>query len=689
VKHSVRICVSLATAVAGLLMWATTALAGDYYVYSCSTYGNTAPAFSDWRTAAHLDPGDACMQPAGGGGYGSLELNNNGGDVLEGYSAGWKATAPAGVGIVGAYTPTNDVLVDGNLSSDGFTAEYQWAGGTRAINCVTNCGGGGLGYANGINTSFAPSSWFGWATGCYLKSSCQATSSGGQVLGVHGVRLTAEENNAPSVVAVPGSNIWYRSGWVRGSWPATLDASDPSGVCALVTTVDGGTIASWGDPSRDTSQFVQCHGSQLPAQLDTTKYSNGQHTLLYTAGNAAGVISAPSKSVSIDNAPVTLNLTGPTDALSTAGTQYVDASAAAGPSGVASISCSVDGAPYQSYGGSAAQVPVSGLGPHQVECYAQNSAVDASGAPATSPTQTWSLTIREPTVSGISFTKVVDALRCRRVRERVRVPGRWVTVRRHHKLVRVHRRGHWRVVRATRCHARTARRNQVIWKKVRRHGKTVRIKQVKVVRVILLPHVVSKPTRHVAFGHGTTVSGWLGTASGTALAGQAVRILTAPDNGLGDFTQMGVVTTKADGSWTARLPAGPGRLVAAAYNGSTTTEPSVSFPVRLVVPAKLRLRIRPTQTRWGGTVRISGRVLGGYIPVGKFLRLRIGIAGIKQTFGVSDVRPNGSFRTTFKFAPGSGTVRYWFSVSTLREADYPYAPASSRRVTVTVGSRPS
>jgi hypothetical protein len=27
--------------------------------------------------------------------------------------------------------------------------------------------------------------------------------------------------------------------------------------------------------------------------------------------------------------------------------------------------------------------------------------------------------------------------------------------------------------------------------------------------------------------------------------------------------------------------------------------------------------------------------------------------------------------------PGSGTVRYWFSVSTLREADYPYAPANS------------
>ena len=124
---------------------------------------------------------------------------------------------------------------------------------------------------------------------------------------------------------------------------------------------------------------MQCHGSELPAQLDTTKYANGQHALLYGAGNAAGVISAPSKTISVDNAPVTLSLTGPTDALSTAGTQYVDANATAGPSGVGAILCSVDGSPYQSYSGSAAQVPVSGVGPHRVDCYAQNGAVDASG----------------------------------------------------------------------------------------------------------------------------------------------------------------------------------------------------------------------------------------------------------------------------------------------------------------------
>jgi hypothetical protein len=35
-------------------------------------------------------------------------------------------------------------------------------------------------------------------------------------------------------------------------------------------------------------------------------------------------------------------------------------------------------------------------------------------------------------------------------------------------------------------------------------------------------------------------------------------------------------------------------------------------------------------------------------------------------------------------APGNGSVHFWFSVSTLHEADFPFAPASSRRVDVIV-----
>ena len=439
---------------------------------------------------------------------------------------------------VGAYTPVNTVEVDCKLSSDGFTGEYHWAGSTQAINYINGCNGYGYGFSTTGSARRLPrQAGSGGPQGCYLKSSCTTSAGAGAVVGVQGIRLTAEENTGPALDAVPASNLWYAGGWVRGPWPITLDASDPSGVCVMTTVVDGQAVESWSDPSRDTSRFIQCHGSQLPGQLNTTSYSNGQHTLTFGASNAASVISAPSKTISVDNAPVSLSLSGPTDAPSTAGTQYVHAGATAGPSGVGAILCSVDGGPDQRFQGSSAQVPVSGLGAHQVACYAQNNAVDPSGAPASWGTETWNLTIREPTVSAIAFTRVVDALRCRKVRERVGAA-------RHRRTVE----------NVTRCHPRTTRRREVVWTTVRRHGKTVRVKRIKVVRVVLLPKTVAKSSRHIAFGHGTTVSGWLGMAGGTALAGQRVVVYTAPANGQNDFTPAGVVTTASDGGWPAPTP---------------------------------------------------------------------------------------------------------------------------------------
>jgi hypothetical protein len=61
----------------------------------------------------------------------------------------------------------------------------------------------------------------------------------------------------------------------------------------------------------------------------------------------------------------------------------VTAAATAGPSGVAGISCSVDGGPAQWYGTATAQIPVSGDGEHVAQCFAENNAVDVNGASAT------------------------------------------------------------------------------------------------------------------------------------------------------------------------------------------------------------------------------------------------------------------------------------------------------------------
>ena len=56
-------------------------------------------------------------------------------------------------------------------------------------------------------------------------------------------------------------------------------------------------------------------------------------------------------------------------------------------------------------------------------------------------------------------------------------------------------------------------------------------------------------------------------------------------------------------------------------------EPSLSGQVTETVPAKVKLlRVVPRRVAWGGTVRIAGQLVGGYLPAGGALvRLRIGL----------------------------------------------------------------
>ena len=179
------------------------------------------------------------------------------------------------------------------------------------------------------------------------------------------------------------------------------------------------------------------------------------------------------------------------------------------------------------------------------------------------------------------------------------------------------------------------------------------------------------------------------TNAGLPLAGQPVAVLTAPDNGSNAFTETAAVTTGPDGSWTATLPPGPSRIIEASYPGSPTILPASGYAT-VITPAKIEItRVTPDRAPWGSTVRITGRVLGGYIPASsKLLRLDLGIVGIpglSKIQGIPNVSPDGHFTTTYKFARYQGVVRFWLQVSSLAEADFPFSPSHSRRLIVTVG----
>jgi hypothetical protein len=201
------------------------------------------------------------------------------------------------------------------------------------------------------------------------------------------------------------------------------------------------------------------------------------------------------------------------------------------------------------------------------------------------------------------------------------------------------------------------------------------------------PKLVDRAT--VAFGQPVRVHGLLESSAGMPLANQPVTVLTAPDNGSNVLSAAATVTTGPNGRWTATLPPGPSRIIEASYPGSPTVLPA-SGSATVITPAKIELfRVTPNRAPWGSTVKITGRVLGGYIPASsKLLRLDLGVVGLpglSKIQGIPNVSPDGRFTTTYKFARAYGVVRFWLMVSSLPEADFPFAPAHSRRVVVTVG----
>ena len=595
-----------ATSSHALTMASATARAGTVEMTSCSGFGDSGadtdvdgPVW-DGVDSSHLSTSNHCPQ---GGSFQILPA----GTAKNGENVQWHTVTPPAIEIVHAVTPVNEVLIDPRAAMGSARASSGAAGRRRSPRQNNCCGG--MDYGSGINRLLRPSRYFGWQVSCQ-QSSCGAPF---QALDVRGVDLVAVDNTPPGLLALGSNNIWYQSGrWIRGSgWPASFQASADDGICSMREIVNGVSVQGPYDPTPNTHSWTQCPSPQTMGEtIDTTQYANGPLSLTLSAADAASPanVSSPSTTLHVDNTPVALSLTGPSDAPSTAGTQYVSATATAGPSGVAAIYCSVDGGAYTQHSGASAQIPVSGIGSHQVSCYAQNTAIDPSGRVASSPTQTFAMSIRQPTASAISFSRIADALRCHGATVKIHVPGKPRTIVRHGKKVLVRGRGHVVKRRVRRCHARTVKRKVTVI--VKRHGKPVKVTKVR--RVALLPHVVQKATRRVGHGKATTVSGYLGLANGTALGGRAVQVLAAPDNGLGQFTPMASVITGPNGTWTAKVPAGPSRLIEAVYGGDATTEPVTSAIVKLIVPARIAMSISPRVLPWSATVhdpRPTGRRL--------------------------------------------------------------------------------
>jgi hypothetical protein len=312
-------------------------------------------------------------------------------------------------------------------------------------------------------------------------------------------------------------------------------------------------------------------------------------------------------------------------------------------------------------------------GPYALRATACDNAGNCSSA-----TEAIALPLRTAPDFEVSLTRIVDPVRRRVVYKRVLVDWHWATIHRRGRSVRVKRGGHLDTIRvveiAEPCTNRSVRirphRRRLQWRcTTPRPRLTTRLK--------------------VPYGHGVTVYGRFTTANGLPLSGQSIDISAAVDNHTDAFHEVTTATTAVDGSWTARLPPGPSRVIRAATDGTATILPA-SGQVRAVVPAHIKLlRVWPRHVRWSGTVHLVGQLLGGYLPPGGALvRLRIGYGSTYNTYGVQEhVAGNGRFSTVATFGPGDPRVGriYWFQIASLPMGDYPYAPGASERVPIAVG----
>lgn len=606
---------------------------------------------------------------------------------MRGDLAQWATTAPPQISISHAYIATQSVLINPKGSTAGYSSRYLWTGGYKAISSTGTACCGGMYYGSGIDRNFGSSEhWFAIRISC-ARGAC--TGVPGQVVDIKGIELTATDTSPPMITpAESPQNLANEAGkWIRGSWNAGFTADSDAGVCRTELFVDGVGLARGPTYAPHTGSWTQCGsgagslggaGSNAVAySLNTAAYANGPMTAKYWAADAAqpANVTGPVYRVNVDNSPVSLDLSGPAQALTTDGPQQIRAAASAGPSGISGIWCSVDAGPWVRHPAAAAAIEVSNPGLNTVSCIARNNAVDATGATARSPLQTWTLDIRRPSVSLLSVQRVVDAVHCVHRTIKVRVPGHWTTAWYHGHRVRVRVPGQTRRVRVERCHPHI---RTVV---VHRNGETIRE------RVLVLPHHVSSTHERVRFGARATVAGWLGEANGIGLANQPVAVLVAPADGSGQFRRLCIVRTRANGTWTLRLPPGPSRLIEAVYAGTSELAPSTSPPVSLAVRASLRLHVRPTRTYWGRTIQISGRLRGGYIPAsGELVVLRIGWRGGSAEIGHVYSGHSGRFSARYTFLRGSGSEIYRIWAQSAKETDYPFTPALSRRVRIHVSS---
>jgi len=196
----------------------------------------------------------------------------------------------------------------------------------------------------------------------------------------------------------------------------------------------------------------------------------------------------------------------------------------------------------------------------------------------------------------------------------------------------------------------------------------------------------------IPFGAPALLSGRLTRADGAGIAAKELRVVARPSRGALAETAVLAVATGERGGFELRLAPGPSRQVSVSFPGDAGLEPAGRTSLDLRVRAGIALRAAPLSLETGQAVRLSGRVRTRGAPVprrGKLVAIQYLEAATHRWRPVLVTRSDhsGRFRAPYRFRYVTGTASIRLRATALAEERWPYAPGSSRPLTVRVHGR--
>lgn len=179
-----------------------------------------------------------------------------------------------------------------------------------------------------------------------------------------------------------------------------------------------------------------------------------------------------------------------------------------------------------------------------------------------------------------------------------------------------------------------------------------------------------------------TLNGRLLDAQGQPISGASLEVL-AQTLGASTTRLVARARTSGDGSFNAPVPAGSSRLITVAYR-AYTQDPVYAAKATVLesVEAGIQLHITPRRISPTGTILLTGRVLGAIPRHGVLMELLVKYRGSMESLGHGlRTSRSGRFKMTYRFQGARGSFPIRAAVPG-GQAGFPYTTGTTKAISV-------